>query len=82
MNTEDCRLYDIFKYYAFSNTRFAPCLHHKENTMTFKIIALAIITILLVLDYALLVVAHDAEERAERMYEEWKNERSDSTPDE
>lgn len=40
--------------------------------MTFKIIALAIITILLVLDYAMLVVASRAEERADRMYRAWK----------
>ena len=46
--------------------------------MTFKIIALVIITILLVMDYALLVVAHDADERAKRMYEEWKKNHEDS----
>lgn len=50
--------------------------------MIFKIIALIIITILLVLDYAMLVVASKADERAERMYRRWKSERSDSTPDE
>lgn len=50
--------------------------------MTFKIIALIVIAILLVLDYAMLVVASRAEERAERMYRRWKSERSDSTPDE
>ena len=49
--------------------------------MAFKIIALAIITILLVLDYAMLVVASRADERAERMYEEWKHERSNSKAD-
>ena len=49
--------------------------------MTFKIIALIVITILLVLDYAMLVVASRADERAERMYEEWKHERSDSEID-
>ena len=49
--------------------------------MTFKIIALIVITILLVLDYALLVVAHDADERAERMYKEWKDERDNSEND-
>ena len=40
--------------------------------MVFKIIALAIIIILLVTDYALLVIEHDADERAERMYRKWK----------
>lgn len=50
--------------------------------MTFKIIALIVIAILLVLDYAMLVVASRAEERAERMYRRWKSERSDSKADE
>ena len=50
--------------------------------MTFKIIALIVITILLVLDYALLVVASRADERAERMYKRWKDERSNSKADE
>lgn len=49
--------------------------------MIFKIIALAIILLLLVMDYALLVVAHRADERAERMYRRWKDERSNSVPD-
>ena len=51
--------------------------------MTFKIIALIVITILLVLDYAMLVVASRADERAERMYKEWRreNEGSDSEAD-
>lgn len=40
--------------------------------MIFKIIALAIILLLLVLDYALMVMAHDADERAEKMYRKWK----------
>ena len=33
--------------------------------------------VLLVLCYALMVMAHEADERAERMYERWKSERSD-----
>lgn len=40
--------------------------------MIFKITALVIILILLVTDYAFLVIASRAEERAERMYKEWK----------
>lgn len=40
--------------------------------MTFKIIALIVIAILLVLDYAMLVVASRADERADRMYRKWK----------
>ena len=43
--------------------------------MTFKIIALIVITILLVLDYALLVIASRADDRAERMYREWKEKK-------
>lgn len=42
--------------------------------MIFKITALVIILILLVTDYAFLVIASRAEERAERMYKEWKEE--------
>ena len=49
--------------------------------MIFKIIALVVILILLVMDYALLVVASKAEERAERMYKEWKDERSNNKTD-
>ena len=40
--------------------------------VTYKIIALVIIAILLVADYAMLVIASRADERAERMYEEWR----------
>lgn len=50
--------------------------------MIFKIIALVIITILLVLDYALMVIAHEADERADEMYRRWKDERSDREADE
>ena len=46
--------------------------------MIFKIIALVVITILLVMDYALLVVASRAEEQAEKMYKRWKDERSNN----
>jgi type II secretory pathway component PulJ len=44
----------------------------EAEEMTFKIVALVIIALLLVTDYAMLVVASRADERAERMYEEWK----------
>ena len=52
--------------------------------MIFKIIALVVITILLVMDYALLVVASRADDRAERMYRKWReeNERSNREADE
>ena len=46
--------------------------------MIFKITALAIILILLVTDYAFLVIASRAEERANRMYKRWKDERSNN----
>ena len=50
--------------------------------MIYKIIALAIILLLLVADYVLLVIASREEQRAERMYRRWKSERGNSTPDE
>ena len=46
--------------------------------MIFKITALVIILILLITDYALLVIAGRAEERANRMYKRWKDERSNN----
>lgn len=52
--------------------------------MIVKIVLLIIIALLLVLDYALMVVSHEADERAERMYRKWKeeiNERSNSKTD-
>lgn len=45
--------------------------------MRFKIILLIIIVILLVMDYALLVIAHDADEKAEIMYRAWKEKKDD-----
>lgn len=36
--------------------------------MTFKIIMFVIIALLLVLNYSLIVVAHDADEQAKKMY--------------
>ena len=46
--------------------------------MIFKIVALVIIGGLLVMDYALMVTAHRADERAEEMYRRWKDERSNN----
>lgn len=40
--------------------------------MKFKIILLVIIVLLLIMDYALMVMAHEADERADRMYRKWK----------
>ena len=42
--------------------------------MIYKIIALAIILLLLVTDYVLLVIASRSEERAKRMYRKWKDQ--------
>ena len=47
----------------------------------YKIVALCIVVILLVVNYAAFVAASRADERAERMYRRWKSERSDSAPD-
>ena len=49
--------------------------------MIFKIVALVIIGGLLVMDYALMVTAHRADERAEEMYRRWKDERGNSKTD-
>ena len=43
--------------------------------MRYVILALLIIIcILTLIAYSLLVIAHDADERAERMYKKWKEE--------
>ena len=39
-----------------------------------KYVILVGLLLLVLLEYALMVVAHDADEKAERMYEEWKEE--------
>lgn len=44
-------------------------------------IMLVLLCVLLLMAYSLCVIAHDADERAERMYRKWKetlNERSNS----
>ena len=46
--------------------------------MRFVIFVMAmLLCILLVMAYALCVMAHDADERAERMYRKWKEEHND-----
>lgn len=40
--------------------------------MKFEIVLLVVILVLLVLDYCLLVIAGEEEERADRMYRKWK----------
>ena len=37
-----------------------------------KYVILVALLLLVLLEYALMVAAHDADERAEKMYEEWK----------
>ena len=37
-----------------------------------KYVILVALLLLVLLEYALMVVAHDADEKAERMYREWK----------
>ena len=39
-----------------------------------KYVIMIALLLLVILEYALMVVAHDADERAERMYEEWRRE--------
>ena len=39
-----------------------------------KYVILVALLLLVLLEYALMVVAHDADEKAERMYEEWRRE--------
>ena len=43
----------------------------------FVMILLAVIVVLLIADYAMLVIASRAEERAERMYRKWKESRDE-----
>ena len=40
-----------------------------------KIVIIIALALLVLLDYAMCCISHDADERAERMYEEWKEER-------
>ena len=49
--------------------------------MIFKIIALGIVAFLIVVCESLMITAKRADERAERMYRRWKDERGNSTPD-
>lgn len=45
--------------------------------MTFKIVLLVIIAVQLVVGYSLLSIAGKADEKAERMYRKWKEERDE-----
>ena len=55
-----------------------PLLAHKENSMKIAIyILLVLLTVLLIIAYSLCVIAHDADERAERMYRAWKESKDE-----
>ena len=47
-----------------------------------KYVILVGLLVLVLVEYALMVVAHDADERAEEMYKRWKDERSNNEIDE
>ena len=49
--------------------------------MIFKIIALGIVAFLILVCESLMITAKRADERAERMYRRWKDERSNSKAD-
>ena len=44
----------------------------------FVYVLIAVIAVLMLLCYSLCAIASEADERAERMYEEWKNERGNN----
>ena len=44
-----------------------------------KYIIMIALLLLVLLEYALMVAAHDADERAERMYREWKEKDDERT---
>ena len=46
--------------------------------MAVKIVILIGLLLIVLLEYSLCVVSHDADERAERMYERWNDERSNN----
>lgn len=46
-----------------------------------KYVILVALLLLVLLEYALMVAAHDADERAEEMHRRWKSERSDREAD-
>ena len=52
----------------------SPLSDCKEEIMIFKIIALGIIVMLIVANYVMLIVAHKADEQAERMYKLWEEQ--------
>lgn len=66
-------LYVDSKYSFFEQTALLPVCIERENSMRTAIyILLILLTVLLIIAYSVLVMAHDADERAERMYRKWK----------
>ena len=60
-------------FQVFGANRLAPCFAHKETDMKIVIyVLMTLCAVLLIICYALLVMAHDADEKAERMYRQWK----------
>lgn len=45
--------------------------------MTVKIIFMGVVALMIVLCYSLCVIAHDADEKAKRMYMMWKEQKND-----
>ena len=43
-----------------------------------KILLIVGLLLLVLIEYSMCVISHDADERAERMYERWKDERSNN----
>ena len=57
-----------------------PKTTQKENDMRIAIyVLMALCLVLLIVGYAVLVMAHEADERADRMYRKWKEEHNDRT---
>lgn len=47
----------------------------EESMKVFIYISLVLLFLVLIIDYSLLVIAHDADEKAEEMYKKWQEER-------
>lgn len=63
----------MFRAELFRFVKPCPLYAHKEIKMKWIIMVLLMITaIMFVICYALCVIAHDADERAEEMYRKWK----------
>ena len=62
-----------YKFFLFFERTARSLVAHKGVIMKWLIfVMVTIIAFLLVICYALMVMAHDADERAEKFYKEWK----------